>query len=113
MHALLEDGVPLNQAVQTMLRLSQGTILLLVQEVHDALASGQLFADALQGWFSPHLVAIIRAGERSGTFMQTLLVAKRAIAHNQVWSKVLATLAYPLTVVLIAVPWRYSYASRC
>ena len=102
MYALLEDGVSLNQAVQTLMRLSQGPTLLLVQEIHNALASGQLFADALPGWFSAHLVAIIRAGERSGTFMQTLLVAKQAIAQqNQVWSRVLATLTYPVTVMLM------------
>ena len=101
-HALLEDGVPLNQAVQTLLRLSRGSMLLLLQEVSQALASGRLFADALEGWFAPHLVTIIRAGERGGVFVDTVHAAQAALMEQtQVWSKVVATLAYPLLVLLM------------
>ena len=101
-HHLLEDGVPIHQAVDVMESMSRGVMREVAQHAQMSLAQGQLFADGLHGWYAPHAVAMIRAGELGGAFVATIGSTQAALSsQHRLLGTALAVLVYPCLVLLM------------
>jgi type II secretory pathway component PulF len=101
-HRLLEDGVPVHQAVDAIESMSSGVVRQVAQHAQMSLAQGQLFADGLHGWYAPHVVAMIRAGELGGAFVATIGSAQVTLSsQHRLLSTALAALVYPCLVLLM------------
>lgn len=101
--SLINDGVPLNQAIETIRDVSTGITQYIAAHIAHQIAQGKLLADGMNGWFKRPLVEIIRAGENSGTLTRTLAAATQSFAQqSNAIAALLNALFYPLTVVLLA-----------
>ncbi len=76
---LVEDGVPLSQAVETVRDISKGSVQQVATQVMQRIAEGKAIADGLEGWFNPTIIEIIRAGEQGGTLDETLRAAANTL----------------------------------
>ena len=72
LHMLVEDGVPVSQAIETIRQVSHGVTEHVATRIVNTIAQGKQLADGMQGWFPRTLVEIIRAGEISGTLTKAL-----------------------------------------
>ncbi len=107
---LLDAGVPLVEAVDTMIHGEASRYVALrrmLLAVRDDVCSGSLLAAALrehEGWFDPVEVALLEAGEQGGTLAGTLRsLAARQTRRGQVGQKIASALAYPAIVAVIGV----------
>ncbi len=99
---LIEDGVSANQAIEMMCRVSKGLDAEVVNSVLTAIAAGHHFAEGMQGWFPPHIVAIIRAGEQAGSLTRAMHAAIASLQqHSTAMTSLLSSLPYPLIVVIM------------
>ena len=64
---LVEDGVPANQAVQTVAQIATGPLKKVATSILEKIAEGKLIADGMRGWFPPPIIEIIRAAEEGET----------------------------------------------
>ena len=102
LHGLLEDGVSIQQALQALAQLTRGATQQVAHQAMQSLAEGRGFADGLQAWFTPYIVAIIKAGEQGGTFLQAMQVAAQALTQrSQLVVKMLSILLYPCVVLVM------------
>jgi general secretion pathway protein F len=111
---MLVSGLPLLEAVQTLvesreldgraLRLGGGTRAMLV-EMRERLRGGDSLAQAMRehpAWFDAIDIAIIEAGQHSGTLASVLTsLAQRQERSNELSHKLLGALAYPVLVLLV------------
>lgn len=103
---LLQAGLPLDQALTAIgTNGSVQAMDLIVIEIRDAILSGKDLADAMANYpkvFSSTFVAMIRAGEASGTLE---IVMERLAAHLEqqveLRRKIKATLAYPVLMLVV------------
>lgn len=99
---LVEDGVPINQAVETVRDTQTGPLQQVSNTVLEKIAQGQNFADGLVNWFPHPVVEIIRAGEEGGTLPQTLLTAAKSLEQESyVMSSLLSSMLYPIAVIIL------------
>lgn len=102
LHSLIEDGVPANQAVQTISQLATGVIKEVADNILLKISEGKLLADGMQNWFSQPIVEIIRAGEEGGTLAENLSAAGRALAHQaKGFAGLVGSIVYPLAVIVM------------
>ena len=80
--ALVKDGVPVNRAVETIGQISKGIGRDVATEIAAAISRGQLLAEGMQGWFSPSIVEIVRAGENSGNLAETIERASLSLGQQ-------------------------------
>lgn len=99
---LIEDGVPANQAIETIAGIARGTVKLVANNILIKIAEGKLIADGMQGWFSQPIVEIVRAGEEGGTLAENMLAASRSLARQvKGFSSIIGSILYPLSVVIM------------
>lgn len=101
--SLINDGVPINQAIETIRDVSSGITKRVAAHIANQIAQGKLLADGMQDWFKRPLVEIVRAGENSGTLTTTLTAAIQSFAQrSSAITALINGMLYPLTVVLLA-----------
>lgn len=100
--ALLDDGVPINQTIEVLLRIIHNTAMRAVlQSIQQKIAEGKPMADGMQSWYPQHIVEIVRAGELGGTLVESMNVAvESASQKNMTLSALIDAMAYPLVVLL-------------
>lgn len=98
--ALIDDGVPLSQAVDMLNRLTTGITREVTQSIARKIAEGRPMAEGLIGWYPPHVVEIIRAGEEGGAFAKTLSTATKLLSQkNTALTALISALTYPSVVI--------------
>jgi len=107
---LLDAGVPLTEALETLLRgeaARQRSLREMLVVVRDQVRAGGSLAAAVgahRGWFDPVEVALLEAGEHVGSLAQTLKsLAARQARKSQVGQKLAAALLYPGVVATVGV----------
>ena len=99
--ALIADGVPVNRSVETIERLSTGVTRNVAQGISSSIARGQLLADGMQGWFANSIVEIVRAGENSGSLIETLQRASTSLSkQTNAIATIISSMLYPLVVIV-------------
>ncbi|MDF2867986.1 MAG: tcpE [Gammaproteobacteria bacterium] len=97
--ALVEDGVPLSQAVDIISKMYTGISIDVANSIQQAIAQGKHFAEGMHGWFAPHIIELIRAGEEGGTLAQTLQAAANSLKQtNSITNALVNSLMYPIIV---------------
>lgn len=100
--SLIEDGVPANQAVNTIFQIAKGSEKHVAQSILDKIAQGQPLADGLEGWFGQATIEIIRAGEEGGTLAENIKAASRALQQKtKAGTAFISSMTYPLMVIII------------
>lgn len=98
---LVDDGVPINVAVMTIRKVSEGIIKRVAISITRSIAQGRQLADGMQGWFARPLVEVIRAGEVGGTLAKTLKAASVSVGQQHDAIKCLVSaLLYPVLVLM-------------
>lgn len=101
--SLIANGVPVQQAVTTIQKVTKGIEQEVSKSILKALAEGKQFADGMEDWFPQHIVAIVRTGEMGGTLSENVQAAAQALSRSvSVATSLLASLTYPLIVMLLA-----------
>lgn len=101
--ALVEDGVPAGQAIETIRTISEGVTKEVATQIAVAIAEGKLLADGMQGWFSRPLIEVIRAGEDSGALPGALRAATTFfLQQTNAIGALLNALVYPAVVLVVA-----------
>lgn len=99
---LIEDGVPANQAVQTVAQMATGSIKTVANNILQKISEGKPIADGMQGWFPQPVVEIIRAGEEGGTLAENLAAAARALAQkSKGLTAIVNSIVYPIAVIVM------------
>lgn len=106
--ALLRAGVPLLQALDMLSRsLTSAALVVVVQEVHDAVASGTALHEALAqhpAHFSALYTSMVQAGESAGILDTMVERLAHTLESNEVLrSRVRSALMYPSVVLGVAV----------
>ncbi|MFN7098431.1 MAG: type II secretion system F family protein, partial [Gammaproteobacteria bacterium] len=99
---LVDDGVPANKAVEVIGRVETGTKRNVADHISLKIAQGRGIADGMEGWFSPAVIELVKAGEQGGTLGQNIRMAAESMGKkSETFSSLASSLTYPL-VVLIA-----------
>lgn len=99
--ALIEDGVPASQAIQTIEQIATGPTKWVSQNILQKIAEGKYIADGMYGWFPHSVVEIIRAGEEGGTLAQNMIAASRAVSRrSKGFGSLLNSMIYPAVVLI-------------
>jgi len=100
---LIDDGVPIHQAVATIWKISSGILKRVASKIARSIAQGKQLADGMQGWFARPLIEMIRAGEVGGTLTKTLKFATKSVRQQQeVLKQFIEALLFPLIVLAVA-----------
>lgn len=100
--ALVQDGVPASQAVQTVAQIAKGTMKEVAEDILARIAEGGYLADGMRKWFPPSIVAIVRAGEEGGTLAENMASAAKALgAQKRGIASLVNSLVYPITVIIM------------
>jgi type II secretory pathway component PulF len=100
--SLIEDGVPASQAIETVALISKGATREVARDILFRISEGRMIADGMEGWFSPAIVEIIRAGEQGGTLSENMAAAARTLTQqSKTFAHLVVSCLYPL-VVLVA-----------
>jgi type II secretory pathway component PulF len=100
--SLIEDGVPASQAIETVALISKGATRAVARDILVRISEGQMIADGMEGWFSPGIIEIIRAGEQGGTLAENMASASRTLGQqSNTFAHLVVSCLYPL-VVLVA-----------
>jgi type II secretory pathway component PulF len=101
---LIDDGISANQAIEMVSQIATGLTLQMVDDLLLAISEGRQFADGMDGWFAPHIIEMVRAGERAGTLTRAMHAAARSLAYkSDALKSLINSLAYPMLVVSLAV----------
>lgn len=101
--ALLNDGVQLNQAVDTLCSIYEGVPQKVISEIALELAQGHTLANGMQGWYPSAIVEIVRAGEEGGTFIKALSSAVGYYEERVLAFKIaIQSMLYPFIVFVVA-----------
>lgn len=105
LHSLLQAGLNLGEALDTLLEKSAGPTRLLLSAVVTSLSQGRNFSDVLEmhaGQFPPVYVATVRSSERTGNLPEAI---ERYIAYQQQFEllrkKVVSAAIYPALLLTI------------
>lgn len=97
---LIEDGVALNQAIEMLSKLTTGLTQAVVNSIAMKIAEGRPMADGMDGWYPPHVVEIVRAGEEGGALAKTLATATKLLTQkNSALNTLFSSLSYPIVVI--------------
>ena len=105
MSLMLEAGIPIDNAVKIAVQGNSSAYQRLGEKMAESLKKGYTLSDAMklsEGYFTPFIVAITRAGELSGNLASSLERLHRILERNHAVSeKLKRALSYPafLTVV--------------
>lgn len=100
---LVEDGVPVRKAVETIAQITDGPRRYVAQYIERQIAEGKQLADGMIGWFSRPIVEVIRAGELGGTLPAALRAAAGSYSEQTNAIRTLIHfLAYPLVIICLA-----------
>jgi type II secretory pathway component PulF len=100
--ALIEDGVPANQAVQAVSEVTTGIEKKVAEIILQKIAEGKPIADGMQNWFPQPIIEIVRAGEEGGTLAENMGAAARALAQQtKGFGSLIAANIYPFTVIIM------------
>jgi type II secretory pathway component PulF len=101
--SLVQDGVPLNQAITTLCAIYEGVPKKVAEQMADELSKGHTLAQGMQGWFPMTIVEMVRAGEEGGTFIQALESAVGYYRERVFAMKIaIQSMMYPVVVILVA-----------
>lgn len=101
--ALVDDGVSVTQAIDTIYRINEGIPKTVAHEVLQGIAAGKLLADSMAPWFPYSIIEVIRAGELGGTLSKALQATAGAFAERvNVIGILVKALLYPIVVFLLA-----------
>lgn len=101
--ALLNDGVQLNHAVDTLCSIYEGVAQKVMREIATELAQGHTLANGMHDWYPATIVEIIRAGEEGGTFSQALQSAVDYYRERVFAFKIaVQSMLYPFIVFIVA-----------
>lgn len=99
---LVDDGVPANKAVEVIGHVETGTKRNVADQISLKIAQGRGIADGMEGWFSPAVIELVRAGEQGGTLASNIRMSAQTMGtKSETFSSLATSLTYPL-VVLIA-----------
>ena len=104
--SLLKAGVPILRAINVILEQTPDQKLKVVlKDLHTKLKDGSTFSAALSRYpkvFSPFYLALVRAGEDSGTISEVLLrIADYRLKQEELLSRFRMALAYPILMALV------------
>jgi len=100
---LMDDGVPMSQAVDTIRQVSEGSTKQVAAQIARSIAQGKQLAEGMRGWFSRPLIEVIRSGETSGTLAKTIKSAAQSFSQQtNALSTFVSTLVYPTLIVVLA-----------
>lgn len=101
--AMLKAGLPLSRALSISERQSRGYLKTILHDVSERVVHGSLFNEALEAHskvFSPLLVAMVKAGEESGSLAEALsVVATQMEQSEELTRKIRGAMIYPSIVV--------------
>ncbi len=99
---LVEDGVIVNQAVETIAKSSAGLPVEVANSILVRLAEGKQFADGMRNWFADSVVEIVRAGEEGGTLAASMQAAAKTLTQRSAAIvSLLNSLTYPLIILVL------------
>ena len=99
---LIEDGVPVHEAVSTIGEISGTQTKEVADAISHHLSQGGYFADGLQGWFPGPIIEVIRAGEKGGSLAENMKAAAHALSQRvSAVSSILSATLYPLAVLVL------------
>ncbi len=102
-YELVRDGVPLSQAVDTILAIYDGPVKKVATQMSDALQSGHSLASGMDRWYPMPIIEIVRAGEEGGMLESALLSAVNYYgARINAWQMFSQSMVYPIIVILTA-----------
>jgi type IV pilus assembly protein PilC len=101
--AMLSAGLPLSRALDVIERQSKNYFKQVVHQLVTQVARGSAFHEALATFpkiFSPLLIAMVKAGEESGSLSDTLLIVGTQMEQSQeLMRKIRGAMIYPAIVV--------------
>lgn len=98
---LVDDGVPANKAVQVIGRVEKGPKRKVADHIGLKISQGRTIAEGMQGWFSPAVIELVKAGEQGGTLAENIRMAAESMGKkSDTFSSLLSSLTYPLVVLL-------------
>lgn len=101
--SLIEDGVSVTQAVETIRQITSGVTKMVATEVMNHISQGNLLADGMKGWFPYPVVEAIRASESGGTLKLALRNTATSFSERSNAINILIkSLLYPLIVFILA-----------
>lgn len=112
---LLHDGIPIIAGLQEIraLRDPAAPLAVAIQHWLRGMNNGRPLSDVIAPWVNPQERMLIRAGEQAGNLEQALhSVVKLARAGAAIRSAVLAGLAYPAFLLLLAIGALYFFGYR-
>lgn len=102
---MITSGIPILDAVETMLAESKGPMKTVLEHFRDSLSEGKPLSHAMEqlpATFDPVMVNVVKAGEEAGTLEQSLadmtLMIKRDMALSD---SIRASLIYPGFIMLV------------
>lgn len=99
--SLIKDGVPANQAVDTIAKISEGITQAVAESIVHALGKGKGLADGMDGWFDRPTIEVVKAGEASGTLERAIEAAiESSKTEGGAVGAVITGLLYPVTVLV-------------
>lgn len=112
---LLHDGIPILAGLQEIraLRDPAAPLAVAIQHWLRGMNNGRALSDVIAPWVDPQERMLIRAGEQAGQLEQALhSVVKLARAAAAIRAAVLAGLAYPAFLLLLAIGALYFFGYR-
>ena len=105
---MLDSGLPLLEAVDTLIgstKRRRGAVRSMLVQVREQLRGGSSLAEAItahRSWFDTGEVAMIEAGQLSGTLTRVLrTLAERHERSGELSNKLISALAYPTIVAMV------------
>ncbi len=103
---LLEAGIPLLEAIDTLSRQQRGAFHVHLQQLSERLANGASLADAMRAsdeYYDELAISIVEVGENAGTLGPSLQqLAEFRQRASQFKSHLLSALMYPMIVLVLA-----------
>lgn len=100
--ALIEDGVSANHAIQMMSRITKGRTASVVDAMLLAISKGEPIAVGMQGWYPPHIVEMVRAGQEGGTLVAAMQSAAESLGFKSgAITALVNSLTYPIAVLCL------------
>ena len=106
MSLMLEAGIPINQAVKIAVQGNDQAYQRLGEKMAESLKKGYTLSDAMklsEGYFTPFIIAITRAGEMSGNLAIALERLHRILERNHAVAEQLKrSLTYPAFLIIVS-----------
>lgn len=104
--SLIKSGVPILKALNIIAEQSESEVFRkILSQISLRVKEGKSFSSSLEAWpkvFSPFYIAMIKAGEDSGTLQESLIrIAGYRQKEEEAYSKMKAALAYPVLMALV------------